>query len=49
MRVVVLGPNGAGKSTLLQSLAGTMPMLEGTRTFGERVKLGVFPQDIPPK
>merc|ERR1712086_1130675 len=46
MRVVVLGPNGAGKSTLLKSLAGTMPLLEGTRTLGERVKLGVFSQDL---
>jgi ATP-binding cassette subfamily F protein 3 len=46
MRVVVLGPNGAGKSTLLKSLAGTMDLLEGTRTLGERVKLGVFSQDL---
>lgn len=45
-RVVVLGPNGAGKSTLLKSLAGTLPLVGGSRVMGERVSLGVFSQDL---
>jgi ATPase subunit of ABC transporter with duplicated ATPase domains len=45
-RIVVLGPNGAGKSTLLKSLAGTLPVVGGERVVGERVKIGVFSQDL---
>jgi ATP-binding cassette subfamily F protein 3 len=45
-RVVVLGPNGAGKSTLLKSLAGTLPLVGGSRVVGERASLGVFSQDL---
>jgi len=46
MRCVVVGPNGAGKSTLLKSLAGDLRLLEGARTAGQGVALGVFNQDL---
>ena len=45
-RVAILGPNGCGKSTLLQTLAGNLDLLAGVRKVGERVRVGVFHQDI---
>lgn len=45
-RILVLGPNGAGKSTLLKSIAGTSPLLGGSRKLGEGAKVGVFAQDL---
>ena len=45
-RVLVRGPNGAGKSTLLGALAGTLPLTGGVRTEDERLRLGVFAQDL---
>ena len=30
------GPNGAGKTTLLRTIAGELPPLDGTLTFGQR-------------
>jgi ATP-binding cassette subfamily F protein 3 len=46
MRVALLGPNGSGKSTLLGAIAGTLPPLRGKRTVGDRVRIGVFAQDL---
>mmetsp|Transcript_30068 Transcript_30068/g.28734 ORF Transcript_30068/g.28734 Transcript_30068/m.28734 type:complete len:686 (-) Transcript_30068:247-2304(-) len=46
MRIVVRGPNGAGKSTLLSALSGKLIPMEGTRTEGDGLELGVFTQDL---
>ena len=34
------GPNGAGKTTLLRTIAGDLPPLDGSLTFGHAVQLG---------
>jgi ATP-binding cassette subfamily F protein 3 len=46
MRLALLGPNGCGKSTLLHTLAGELPPLSGRRRVGDRVRVGVFHQDL---
>jgi ATPase subunit of ABC transporter with duplicated ATPase domains len=48
MKLLLRGPNGAGKSTLLKALRGNLPhmLMEGTRTENERLRLGVFTQDL---
>lgn len=48
MKLLLRGPNGAGKSTLLKALRGNMEHMlqEGTRTENDRLKLGVFTQDL---
>jgi ATP-binding cassette subfamily F protein 3 len=46
MRLVIRGPNGAGKSTLLAALAGKLALGGGTRHADERLRLGVFAQDL---
>ena len=46
MRLVVRGPNGAGKSTLLKAIGGSLPLREGERLVDDRLKLGVFAQDL---
>jgi ATP-binding cassette subfamily F protein 3 len=43
-RYGLLGRNGAGKSTLLKSLIGELPVLGGTRTPGEHLRIGYFDQ-----
>ena len=45
-RVAVLGPNGAGKSTLLHALAGRLQPSAGRRKVGDRVRIGLFTQDL---
>lgn len=40
----VVGINGAGKSTLLKTLAGLLPPLKGTLTFGYQVGLSYYAQ-----
>ena len=45
-RIILRGPNGAGKSTLLKALSGTLPLAAGTRLEDERLRLGVFAQDL---
>jgi len=46
MKILIRGPNGAGKSTLLHSLRGELPLLSGERSVNERLRLGVFTQDL---
>ncbi|MCA9494199.1 MAG: ABC-F family ATP-binding cassette domain-containing protein, partial [Myxococcales bacterium] len=46
MRLVLLGPNGCGKSTILRALAGDSVLLAGRRRLGDRVRIGVFHQDL---
>jgi ATP-binding cassette subfamily F protein 3 len=46
MKLALVGANGCGKSTLLHSLAGTIPLLKGQRTFGSGVRLGIYGQDV---
>lgn len=48
MKLLLRGPNGAGKSTLLKALRGNVESMiqEGTRTENEKLRLGVFTQDL---
>src|SRR5206468_3710250 len=39
-RVGIVGPNGAGKTTLLRTIAGELPPLDGSVTFGSGAQLG---------
>jgi ATP-binding cassette subfamily F protein 3 len=43
-RIALLGPNGAGKSSLIKTIAGSLSLLAGDRTYGEHFKLGYFAQ-----
>lgn len=45
-RVAVIGPNGAGKTTLLKTIAGELPPLAGTLTFGHKVQPAYFDQNL---
>jgi len=45
-RTILRGPNGAGKSTLLKALSGSLPLAAGSRVEDERLRLGVFAQDL---
>jgi len=48
MKLLLRGPNGAGKSTLLKALRGNVEDMiqEGSKIDNERLKLGVFTQDL---
>jgi len=46
LRIILRGPNGAGKSTLLKALSGSLPVQAGSRPTDERLRLGVFAQDL---
>jgi ATP-binding cassette subfamily F protein 3 len=37
-RIGIVGPNGAGKTTLLRTIAGDLPPLDGSVTFGHQVQ-----------
>ena len=37
-RIGIVGPNGAGKTTLLRTIAGDLPPLDGSLTFGHQVQ-----------
>jgi ATP-binding cassette subfamily F protein 3 len=43
-RIGIVGPNGAGKTTLLRTIAGDLPPLDGSLTFGHNVSLGYLAQ-----
>jgi ATP-binding cassette subfamily F protein 3 len=43
-RVGIVGPNGAGKTTLLRTIAGDLPPLDGTISFGNAVQIGYLAQ-----
>ncbi len=43
-RIGIVGPNGAGKTTLLRTIAGELPPLDGSVTFGSGVQLGYLAQ-----
>jgi ATP-binding cassette, subfamily F, member 3 len=43
-RIGIVGPNGAGKTTLLRTIAGELPPLDGSITFGHAVQLGYLAQ-----
>ena len=40
----IVGPNGAGKTTLLRTIAGDLPPIDGSLTFGNGVQLGYLAQ-----
>lgn len=44
--LILRGPNGAGKSTLLAALRGKLPLLSGSRIENDKLRLGVFTQDL---
>jgi ATP-binding cassette subfamily F protein 3 len=43
-RIGIVGPNGAGKTTLLRTIAGDLPPLDGTISFGNAIQLGYLAQ-----
>jgi ATP-binding cassette subfamily F protein 3 len=43
-RIGIVGPNGAGKTTLLRTIAGELPPLDGSITFGHKAQLGYLAQ-----
>jgi ATP-binding cassette subfamily F protein 3 len=43
-RIGIVGPNGAGKTTLLRTIAGDLPLLDGTISFGNAVQIGYLAQ-----
>lgn len=46
VKLILRGPNGAGKSTLLAALRGKLPLVSGERIENEKLRLGVFTQDL---
>ena len=45
-RYAIMGPNGSGKSTLLKTLAGRIPPLAGTVSYGHNVRVGYYDQTL---
>ena len=43
-RIGIVGPNGAGKTTLLRTIAGELPPLDGSVSFGNGIQLGYLAQ-----
>ncbi|MEX1173793.1 MAG: ABC-F family ATP-binding cassette domain-containing protein [Chloroflexota bacterium] len=43
-RIGIVGPNGAGKTTLLRTIAGELPPLDGSLTFGHNTSIGYLAQ-----
>jgi ATP-binding cassette subfamily F protein 3 len=43
-RIGIVGPNGAGKTTLLRTIAGDLPPIDGSITFGHAVQIGYLAQ-----
>jgi len=46
MKMIIVGANGCGKSTLMKTLAGDLQMHAGHRKVGERIRLGIYAQDL---
>jgi len=46
MKIILRGPNGAGKSTLMAALRGKLELLTGEKILNEKLRLGVFTQDL---
>jgi len=46
MKLILRGANGAGKSSLMAALRGKLPLLGGDRVENEKLRLGVFTQDL---
>lgn len=46
MKLILRGPNGAGKSTLMTALRGKLEPINGERIENEKLRLGVFTQDL---
>lgn len=46
MKMIIVGANGCGKSTLMKSLAGDLQLHAGQRKVGERIRLGIYAQDL---
>eukprot|EP00588_Corethron_pennatum_P004368 CAMPEP_0194286906 /NCGR_PEP_ID=MMETSP0169-20130528/33571_1 /TAXON_ID=218684 /ORGANISM="Corethron pennatum, Strain L29A3" /LENGTH=761 /DNA_ID=CAMNT_0039033451 /DNA_START=89 /DNA_END=2374 /DNA_ORIENTATION=- len=46
MKLILRGPNGAGKSTLMAALRGKLEPITGKRVENEKLRLGVFTQDL---
>jgi ABC-type uncharacterized transport system ATPase subunit len=44
--ICIIGPNGAGKSTLLNMICGTLPLTEGSISFGDIRIDGRTPEQI---
>lgn len=44
--VAVLGENGQGKTTLLRTLAGQLAPLDGTFTFGNKLRIAFYAQHV---
>ena len=45
-KIGIIGGNGLGKSTFLKTIVGMIPLLGGTFSVGERVKIGYFDQQM---
>ncbi len=43
-RIGIVGPNGAGKTTLLRTIAGDLPLRDGSLSFGSNVGFGYLAQ-----
>ena len=43
-RIGIVGPNGAGKTTLLRTIAGDLPLRDGSLAFGSNVGFGYLAQ-----
>lgn len=45
-RIGIIGGNGLGKSTFLKTVVGKIPLLGGTYSLGDKVKIGYFDQQM---
>ncbi|MBM75790.1 MAG: hypothetical protein CMK59_10355 [Proteobacteria bacterium] len=46
MKLALIGPNGCGKSSLIKTLIGELTAQHGHLEYGDRLKWGIFQQDI---
>ena len=45
-RIGIIGGNGLGKSTFIKTIVGKIPPISGNYTFGSRIKIGYFDQQM---